>query len=122
VEEKILQGYPNARVRLERQQMEQIRRGLATTAVMRAASLAKHGGTYKWPLGRVNAAHMANHVRSVHSRHDKAEKQWSEMVTRLADDYSHRPRERTRVRTKELERLLVSVEDAGKMIDCKCSA
>ena len=112
-EEKILQDYPNAQKRLERQRMEQIRRGLSTSAVMRHASFAKHGGTYKWPLGRVSATHLTGHTRSVHARHDKAEKQWSDMVTRLGSGYGHRPRERARVRTKELERLLVSVEDAG---------
>ena len=112
-EEKILQDYPNAQKRLERQRMEQIRRGLSTSAVMRHASFAKHGGTYKWPLGRVSATHLTGHTRSVHARHDKAEKQWSDMVTRLGSGHGHRPRERSRVRTKELERLLVSVEDAG---------
>ena len=43
----------------------------------------------------------------------KAEKQWSDMATRLGRGYGYRPKERIRVRTKELERLLVSVEDAG---------
>ena len=115
-EETILQDYPRAKKRLERQRMEQIRRGLSTSAVMRHASFAKHGGAYKWPLGRVSATHLTGHTRSVHSRHDKAEKQWSDMVTRLGSGYGHRPRERARVRTKELERLLVSVEDAGMIL------
>ena len=94
--------------------MEQIRRGLATTSVMRFASFAKHGGAYKWPLGRVSATHMSGHSRSVHTRHDKAEKQWADMARKLGSEYGSKPRERARVRTKELERLLVAVEDAGK--------
>lgn len=113
-EEIILRDYPNAQQRLERQRMEQIRRGLATTSVMRHASFSKHGGTYKWPLGRVSATHISGHTRSVNSRHDKAEKQWADMAKRLSNGFGTRPRERARVRTKELERLLVSVEDAGK--------
>ena len=113
-EDEILRDFPHAEKRLGRQRMEQIRRALATTAVMRHASFSKHGGTYKWPLGRVSATHISGHTRSVNARHDKAEKQWADMVKRLSGGYGHRPRERARVRTKELERLLVSVEDAGK--------
>ena len=51
---------------------------------------------------------------SIDSWHDKAEKQWMDMATRLGRGYGYRPKERVKVRTKELERLLVSVEDAGK--------
>jgi hypothetical protein len=115
-EENILADYPIAQKRLERQRCEQIRRGLATSATMRQASFSKHGGTYKWPLGSVSATHIGGHTRSVHSRHDKAEKQWTEMATKLGRGYGYRPKERVKVRTKELERLLVSVEDAGAYI------
>lgn len=111
-EEKIVGDYPLGRKRLERQRMEQIRRGLATSATMRQASFSKHGGTYKWPLGSVSATHIGGHTRSVHSRHDKAEKQWRDMANRLGRNNSMRPKERAKVRTKELERLLASVEDA----------
>ena len=97
--------------------MEQIRRGLATTSIMRHASFSKHGGTYKWPLGRVSATHIGGHTRSVNARHEKAEKQWADMAKRLSSGYGCKPRERARVRTKELERLLVSVEDAGMSSD-----
>lgn len=114
-EEKIIVEYPIARRRLDRQRCEQIRRGLSTSATMRQASFSKHGGTYKWPLGSVSATHIGGHTRSVHSRHDKAEKQWTEMATKLGRGYGYRPKERVKVRTKELERLLVSVEDAGEL-------
>ena len=115
VEEIILRDFPVARKRIDRQRNEQIRRALATSSAMRQASFSKHGGTYKWPLGSVSATHIGGHTRSVHSRHDKAEKQWLEMATRLSRGGSYkRPKDQVKVRTKELERLLVSVEDAGK--------
>ena len=113
-EEKIVRDYPHARKRIDRQRAEQVRRGLSTSAAMRQASFSKHGGTYKWPLGSVSATHIGGHTRSVHTRHDKAEKQWTDMATRLARGNFNRPKERVKVRTKELERLLVSVEDAGR--------
>mmetsp|Transcript_38106 Transcript_38106/g.42709 ORF Transcript_38106/g.42709 Transcript_38106/m.42709 type:complete len:827 (+) Transcript_38106:148-2628(+) len=111
-EEKILTDHPSARKRLDRQRCEQIRRGLTTSAAMRQHSFSKHGGTYKWPLGSVSATHIGGHTRSVHSRHDKAEKQWTDMATKLGRGYGHRPKEKVKVRTKELERLLISIEDA----------
>lgn len=113
-EEKILRDHPVAKKRIDRQRAEQIRRGLATSAAMRQASFSKHGGTYKWPLGSVSATHIGGHTRSVHTRHEKAEKQWAEMATRLARTRFSRIKDQIKVRTKELERLLVSVEDAGK--------
>lgn len=113
-EDKIMEEHPVARKRLERQRCEQIRRGLATSATMRQASFSKHGGTYKWPLGSVSATHVGGHTRSVHTRHDKAEKQWTDMAAKLSKEYGSRPKDRIKHRTKELERLLISVEDAGK--------
>jgi len=117
IEESIVEDFPNAKARLERQRVEQLRRGLSTSHVIRKASFAKHGGTYKWPLGSVSATHIGGHTRSVHSRHDKAEKQWSEMVTRLSRTSGYRPKERGKVRTRELERLLVSIEDSEGATD-----
>ena len=116
-EREILRDFPKAELRLERQRVEQLRRALATSHVIRQASFAKHSGTYKWPLGSVSMTHISGHTRSVHSRHDKAEKQWSEMVTRLSRASGYRPKERVKVRTRELERLLVSVEDSEGITD-----
>merc|ERR1712176_1549359 len=56
--------------------------------------------------------HIGGHTRSVHSRHDKAEKQWTDMATKLGRGYGQRPKEKVKVRTKEFERLLISIEDA----------
>jgi hypothetical protein len=103
--------------RIERQRMEQLRRALMTSAVMRHASFSKHVGTYKWPIGSVAVSHIGGHTRSVHARHDKAEKQWGDMISRLSRGVGYRPKDRIRVRTKELERLLVSVEDAEGATD-----
>mmetsp|Transcript_12609 Transcript_12609/g.30520 ORF Transcript_12609/g.30520 Transcript_12609/m.30520 type:complete len:885 (-) Transcript_12609:951-3605(-) len=116
-EDTILKDHPVARKRLDRQRCEQIRRGLSTSATMRHASLSKYGGTYKWPLGSVSASHIGGHTRSVQARHDKAEKQWSDMVKKLAAGSSQRPKDRAKIRTKELERLLTSVEDAEAYTD-----
>jgi hypothetical protein len=144
-EQVLLEEFPEGQARLERQRIEQLRRGLSTSAVIRQASFVKHGGTYKWPLGSVSATHIGTrdwrervsfnvmlatftvfsqtksvdcfiggHTRSVHSRHDKAEKQWTEMANRLGRGYGYRPKERIKVRTREFERLLVCVEDAGE--------
>jgi hypothetical protein len=57
-EQTILQAFPKGQARLERQRIEQLRRGLLTSAVIRQASFVKHGGTYKWPLGSVSATHI----------------------------------------------------------------
>lgn len=116
-EQILLKDFPVARKRIERQRTEQIRRGLATSAAMRQASFSKHGGTYKWPLGSVSATHIGGHTRSVHTRHDKAEKQWMDMATRLGSNPGGRAKDKVKYRTKELERLLVSVEDAGEQFD-----
>eukprot|EP00934_Nitzschia_sp_Nitz4_P008456 Nitzschia sp. Nitz4//scaffold81_size91200//51716//54214//NITZ4_004988-RA/size91200-snap-gene-0.31-mRNA-1//-1//CDS//3329558716//8446//frame0 len=111
-EESFLRDDPVVKKRIDRQRTEQIRRGLASSAVMRHASFSKHGGTYKWPLGSVSATHIGGHTRSVHHRHDKAEKQWMEMIQRLSRNGDKRSKDRMRTRTKELEKLLVSIEDA----------
>lgn len=117
-EEKVfLDEFPKATARLEKQRMEHLRRGLATSAVIRQSAFAKHAGQYKWPLGSVSATHIAGHTRSVNSRHDKAEKQWSDMVTRLGREFGNRPKERVKVRSRELERLLVSIEDSEGVTD-----
>lgn len=113
-EQAILQKLPKGEARLERQRIEQLRRGLATSTVIRQTSFVKHGGTYKWPLGSVSGTHIGGHTRSVQSRHDKAEKTWTEMTNRLSRGMGYRPKERIKVRTRELERLLVCVEDAGE--------
>lgn len=116
-ERKFLEEYPQGAKRLQRQRLEHIRRGLATTAVMRHASYSKHSGTYKWPIGSVSVSHIGGHTRSVHARHDKATKQWLDMSNRLSRGHGYRSKDRIRTRTKELERLLVHIEDAEAHTD-----
>jgi hypothetical protein len=110
LEKKFVDDYPVALARLGRQRIEHIRRCNATNAVMRQAAFARHSSQYKWPLGGVST----NVTRSVQSRHEKAEKQWSEMAARLWNGQELKPKERLCVRTRELERLMAHVEDAGK--------
>lgn len=112
-EEKLLRDYPAAKKRLDRQRNELLRRAMATSATMRQLSFSKHGGSYKWPLGSVSTTHIGGHTRSVHVRQEKAEKQWKEMISKLSKDYGAKTKERVRIRTRELEKLLSSVEDAG---------
>ena len=110
----IVSAFPQAHARMKRQRIENLRRSLSTTSVVRQFSFAKHGGTYKWPLGSVSATHIGGHTRSVHARHERSEKQWGELAMKLGNGLGYRPKERVKVRTRELERLIVSVEDAGK--------
>ncbi len=116
-EARFLEEFPRGAERIERQRTVQLRRALATSAVMRQASYSRHGGTYKWPLGSVSVSHIDGHTRSVVARHEKAEKQWSDMVQRLGRGLGYRAKDRARSRTKELERLLVSIEDAEAYTD-----
>lgn len=116
-EKPFLEEFPKAKMLLEKERIELLRRGLATSAVIRQSAFSKHAGQYKWPLGSVSPAHIVGHTRRVNSRHDKAEKHWSDMVTRLGRGYGYRPKERVKVRSRELERLLVSIEDAEGATD-----
>merc|ERR1711933_587691 len=111
-EEHILNQNPQSKVLIERQRNQLVRRAPATSHVMRHASFAKHGGTYKWPLGSVSATHIGGHTRSVHARHERSEKQWSEMAMKLGNGLGYRPKERVKVRARELERLLVNINDS----------
>lgn len=118
-EEPFLSDYPRGRQRLERQRMEHLRRSLATTAVMRFASYSKHAGTYKWPLGSVSATHIGGHTRSVQARHEKAERQWAEMINRTvaAENGGGRAKASSRIRTKDLEHVIVAIDDAESYTD-----
>merc|ERR1712176_504309 len=116
-EEPILNQNPQSKALIERQRNQLVRRALATSHVMRHASFAKHGGTYKWPLGSVSATHIGGHTRSVHARHERSEKQWSEMAMKLGNGLGYRPKERVKVRVRELERLLVNINDSELYTD-----
>lgn len=114
LEKEFFENKPLAKTRIERQRTEHLRRSNAANAVCRQVSFGKHSGQYKWPLGSVSVSHISGHTRSVQARHEKAEKQWNEMTTRLGSGTELRLRERQRARTRDLERLMVSVEEAGK--------
>ena len=103
--------------KLSADRMEHLRKTMALNEVMRHAAFGKHGGTYKWPLGSVTATHINGHTRSVHGRHEKALKAWRDLVTKLSQEASYRPKERIKVRTREFDRLLGHVEDAEGFVD-----
>lgn len=115
LEKDIMDEHPSAAKRIDRQRIEHLRRCNATNAVVRQAAFAKHSGQYKWPLGSVSGTHIAGHTKSVQTRHEKAEKQWADMSARIGSGNDSKTRERIRVRTRELEKLVVNVEDAGKI-------
>ena len=108
---------PDGAKRLDRQRTEHLRSCNATNAVMRQYAFSKHAGPYKWPLGNVVATHASGHIKSVQGRHEKSEKQWTDMVQKLGKT-DMKARERIRVRTREFERLLFGVEDAERVTDC----
>jgi len=117
-EQEYLKEQKEAQIRLEKQRVEHLRRTLQTTAVIRHAAFAKHAGTNKWPLGSVNPSHLTAHTRSVQSRHDKSEKLWADMANKLSGKtVGSRPKDRIKARSRELERLLTSVEDAENETD-----
>jgi hypothetical protein len=118
-EKTYLSNFPRGQQRLERQRLEHLRRSLATSAVMRYASYSKHAGTYKWPLGSVSATHVGGHTRSVQARHEKAERQWAEMVNRsvASGGPGSRSKANARMRTKDLEHVLVAIDDAESYTD-----
>lgn len=115
-EQKILSQCPIAVKRLSRQRSIQLRTVHAVTAIMRNSAYAKHGGTYKWPLGSVSSFHIGSHTKSIHLRHERAEKQWKEMAAKLNGTTSSKS-SKAKSRTRDFERLMVNLEDAEGQTD-----
>jgi len=115
-ESKLIKDNPIAQGRIARQRNEHLRRTLATTSVLRHACFSKHSGQYRWPLGQVAPTHIDSHLRSVHTRHDRAEKQWRDAVAKFGAKPSKKknPKDSGKFRMKEFERLLGHVTDAGE--------
>ena len=99
--------------RIETQRDQHLHRCNATNAVIQQFAFARHFHS-KWPLGSVAPAHFAGHVKGVQARHEKAKQQWEEMVMKLNCE-TQLAKDRVRTRTRALERLLHSVDDAGKL-------
>jgi len=116
IEKEILDQYPVAVKRLGRQRSIKQRMVQAVAAIMRNAAYAKHGGTYKWPLGSVSLSHIGGHTKSIHLRHERAEKQWKEMAAKL-NNPNHVKLNKLRARTRDFERLMVNLEDAEGQTD-----
>mmetsp|Transcript_1548 Transcript_1548/g.2480 ORF Transcript_1548/g.2480 Transcript_1548/m.2480 type:complete len:1222 (-) Transcript_1548:234-3899(-) len=102
---------------LSAERMEHLRQTMALNEVMRHAAFGKHSGTYKWPLGSVTATHINGHTRSVHGRHEKAQKAWRDLVGKLSQEANYRQKERIKVRTREFDRLLGHIEDSEGFMD-----
>ena len=111
-EKGVLEKYPIAKKHIDRQRTIHLRKAYVSSAIMKQAGYAKHGGTYKWPLGSVSATHIGGHTKSVHVRHDRSEKQWKEMASKITQG-NYRSKDRVKLRTKEFERLVLNLEDAG---------
>ena len=116
---KLLKDNPIAQGRIARQRNEHLRRSLASTSVLRHACFSKHSGQYKWPLGHVAPTHIDSHLRSVHTRHDRAEKQWRDAAAKFGakESITKKPKDNAKFRTKEFERLLGYVTDAEASTD-----
>ncbi len=112
-EKEIIDHFPTAEKRLARQRSIQLRTVHAITAIMRNSAYAKHGGTYKWPLGSVSHFHIGSHTKSIHLRQERSEKQWKEMSAKL-NARNNTKSNKAKIRTRDFERLMVNLEDAGK--------
>ncbi|KAL7482334.1 hypothetical protein ACHAW6_008011, partial [Cyclotella cf. meneghiniana] len=115
LEQDLIKNNELAAKRIDMQRLEHLRRCNATNDVMRQAAFSRHSQS-KWPLGSVSPAHFVGHTRGVQARHEKAEKLWEEIVMKLSSG-KERSKDRIRLRTRALERLLLSVEDAENMTD-----
>lgn len=111
LEQDLIKNNELAAKRIDMQRLEHLRRCNATNDVMRQAAFSRHSQS-KWPLGSVSPAHFVGHTRGVQGRHEKAAKLWEENVMKLSSG-KERSKDRIRLRTRALERLLLSVEDAG---------
>jgi hypothetical protein len=101
-EEPYIKKYPKGAQRLERQRMEHLRRAMTTTAVIEASSHKLKSGQKK---------------RVANSRREKAEKQWASMTSTLLAAEGLPEKAQKKIRKKELERLLISIEDVEKATD-----
>lgn len=110
-----MKHYPLAVKRIARQRAIQLRTVHAVTAIMRNSAYAKHGGTYKWPLGSVSPFLIYGHTKSIQLRHERSEKHWKDMAAKLNANSSSKG-SRAKTRTRDFERLMVNLEDAGTFL------
>jgi len=110
-EHNVLANDAELKKTLQKQRLQHLRKTLAANQIIRHVAFSKHQGSYKWPLGSVGSTHIAGHTRSVNARHEKAEKQWQEMVFKIVNP-DQRPRDRIKVRLREFEKLQQHIEEA----------
>jgi len=114
-ENKILSENSKLHKSIERQRSEHLRRTLMMNQVTRQASYSKHADGGKWPLGSVTHSQIGGHVRSVHTKYERAEKEWNEMAQRLGrNGIVSRSKDRAKFRIKEMESIMKYIEDAGE--------
>lgn len=116
-EKPLVDRYPHAEKRIARQRDVHLRKTNTAGEIIRYAAYAKHGGTYKWPLGSVSTSHITGHSRSVQIRNERSEKQWKDMLSNLNHSSNGKSKERVKQRTKELERVLNNLEEAEGKTD-----
>jgi len=85
---------------------------LSTTALMRYAPFYKPSHTYSWPPGKVSPEETEMHVRTINTRQERADKQWEGMLDSLNE-----PGGNVKKCTKELERLLLMIDDVEGQTD-----
>lgn len=114
-EELILDKYPLARSRIERQRIIHLRKTQTVGSIIRTAAYAKFG-SQNWPPGSIQSSQLTSHKKGMLTRFAKAEKQWNDMLVKLG------PQEKTAhklvaLRSKEFERILQYLEDS----EIKCN-
>jgi hypothetical protein len=110
VEEFILEKYPLATSRIERQRIIHLRKTQAVGSVMRSAAYATYG-SQNWPPGSVQLSHLSSHKKSILTRFAKAEKQWNDMLFKLGPQ-NRSANKLVADRSKEFERILQYLQDS----------
>lgn len=110
MEEFVLEKYPPARSRIERQRIIHLRKTQAVGSVMRSAAYAKYG-SQNWPPGSVQSSQLSSHKKSILTRFAKAEKQWNDMLVKLGPQ-NRSANKLVADRAKEFERILQYLQDS----------
>lgn len=116
-ETEIVNMFPSAEKRIKRQRIKHLIGQQATNAVIKQATQGRQGGVYKWPPGNVPSTHITAHIKNVHGRHERYEKQWADASSKLMNNVGTQTKEKIKARTKELQKILINLEDAEGEMD-----
>lgn len=114
-EEFVLEKYPQARSRIERQRIIHLRKTQTVGSVIRSAAYSKLG-SQNWPPGSVESSQMSSHKKSILTRFAKAEKQWDDMLVKLGLQ-ERSGNKLAPLRSKEFERILQYLQDSEVKCD-----